>query len=141
MPLCRKDSSLKHFQQQLQSFLEDLAVGIGIEQWCGKSLDLAGVIAAPDAHDHAAIGDDIGHRVVFGEPDRVPHRQDVETATEFQALCLCREPQPELNQVGQAFVTLMLEMVLGGPQRVIALLVHDPRYIERRGENLGQALA
>ena len=128
------------FQQQLQLLLEIFAVGVGVEQRRAEGLDLAGVIAAADAHDHAPVGDDVGHRVVFRQADRVPHRQHVEGAAEFEALGLRREPQPELDQVGQALVALVLEMMLGRPQRVEAELVHGLRDVARRGEDLAQAL-
>ncbi len=127
-------------QQQLQPFLEDFAVGVGIEQRRAKGLDLAGVIAAADPHDHPAVGHDVGHRVVLGEPDGVPHRQDVERASQFKPLGLGRQPKAELDQVRQALVAFALEMMLGRPQRVIALLVHDPRHVAHRREDLGQAL-
>ena len=89
------------FEQQVEPFLEDRAVGVGVEQRGAQGLNLAGVVAAPDAHDHAAIGDDVGHRVILGEPDRVPHRQDIETAAEFEPLGLRRQPQPPLDQIGE----------------------------------------
>ena len=50
------------------------------------------------------------------------------------------EPQPKLNQVGQALVALALEMVLGRPQRVVAKLVHHTGDIARGPEYLAQPL-
>jgi hypothetical protein len=74
------------------------------------------VVTPADPHDHATVGDDVRHGIVFSQPNRVPHWQDIESAAEFEALRLGREPQPELNQVGQALVSLALEMVLGRPK-------------------------
>ena len=127
-------------QQQLEPFLEDFAVGFGIEQWPAEALDLARVVAAPDPHDDAAVGHDVGHRIVFREPHRVPHRQDVETAAEFELLRLRREPQPPLDQIGDALIAFVLEMVLGGPEAVIAQFVHDPGDPARGLEHLGEPL-
>jgi hypothetical protein len=101
-----------------------------------EGLDLAGVVAAADAHDDAAVGDDVGHGVVLRQADRVPHRQHVEGAAEFEPPGLRREPQAELDQIGQALIALVLEMVLGRPQRVEAQLVHGLRHAARRGEDL-----
>jgi hypothetical protein len=88
---------------------------------------------------NAAIGDDVGHRVVLGEPDRMPHRQHVERAAELEALGLGGEPEAELDQIGQALVAFALEVVLGGPQRVVAEVVHYPRHLARGDEDLGEA--
>ncbi len=111
-------------QHQLQLLLEEVAVGVLVEQRRAERFHLARVIAPAHAHDHAPVGDDVGHGVVLGEADRVPHRQHVERAAEFQPLGLRRQPQPELDQVREALVALALEMVLGGPERVEAQLVH-----------------
>src|SRR4029077_4538854 len=48
------------------------------------------------------------------------------------------QPQPELNQIGQALITLTLEMMLGRPEGVIAELVHLPRHIAGRPEYLAE---
>jgi hypothetical protein len=70
----------------------------------------------------------------------VPHWQDIESAAEFEALRLGREPQPELNQVGQALVSLALEMVLGRPKSVIAELIHQLSDIASRPKYLGEPI-
>ena len=80
------------FQHQLHAFLEHFAVFVGVDQRAAEGFDLARVIAAADAHDHAPAGDDVGHRVVLGEAQRMPHRQHVEAAAEFQPFGLRGEP-------------------------------------------------
>ena len=137
---CAELRLVEAFEQELQLLLEHLAVLLGVEQRRAEALDLAGVIAAADAHDDAAVGDDVGHRVVFGQPDRMPHRQDVEGAAELQPLGLGRQPQPQLDQVRDDLVALALEMVLGDPQHVVAELVHGLRDVLGGGEHLGQPL-
>jgi hypothetical protein len=71
----------------------------------------------------------------------MPHRQHVEAAAEFEPLGLAGEPGAELDQIGQAFIALALEMMLGGPQRVEAERVHLLGDVARRGEGLAQPLA
>ena len=131
---------MKQVEHELQLLLEVLAVLVGIDQRRAERFDLARVVAAADAHDDAAVGDDVGHRVVLGQPDRMPHRQHVERAAEFQALGLRGEPQAELHQVGQALVAFVLEVVLGGPQRVVAELVHHLGDVARGEEHLAEAV-
>src|SRR5260370_29039153 len=80
--------------------------------------------ATADAHDHAAVRHDVGHRVVFSQPNGMPHRQNVEGATELQTLGLRGKSQAELHQVGQAFVALALEGVLARPQRGVSEFIH-----------------
>ena len=127
-------------QQELKSFLEQVAVLVGVEQRRAEALDLAGVVAAPDPHHDAAVGDDVRHGVVLRQPDRVPHRQHVKAAAELQPLGLRRQPQPELDQVREDLVALALEVVLGGPQHVVAVLVHHLRDVARGEERLAQPL-
>jgi hypothetical protein len=97
------------------------------------------VVATADAHDHAPIGHDIGHGVVLGQADRMPHRQDVECAAELETLGLGGKPQSELDQVRQALVTLALEVMLSRPQHVVAEPIHGLRDIARRRKRLSQA--
>ena len=140
MPLNATCSWLKHGEHELELLLEVLPVLVGIDQRRAERFHFARVIAAADAHDDAPIGDDVGHRVVLGQPDRVPHRQHVERAAELQPLGLRGEPQAELHQVGQALVALVLEVVFGGPQRVVAAFVHHLGDVAGGEEHLAEAL-
>lgn len=102
-------------QQELELLLEVFAVGFGIEQRRPERLNLTAVVAAADAHDRAAVRHNVGHGIIFGQSNGVPHRQNVEGAAEFQAPGLRGKPQAELYQVGQALVALTLEVVLRRP--------------------------
>ena len=62
--------------------------------------------------------------IVLGQPQRVPHRRDVEAAADAQALGDVREVHGQHQDVGDALVALVLEVVLGQPERVVAELVH-----------------
>src|SRR5260370_29336972 len=74
--------------------------------------------ATADAHDHSAVRHDLGHRVVFSQPKGMPHRQNVEGATQPHTLGLRGKPQAELHPAGQAFPALALAWVHRRPQRV-----------------------
>src|SRR5437867_4484247 len=126
-------------QHQLDLLLEQLAVGRLVDDGRAERFDLARVIAAAHTHDHAAVGDDVRHRVVLGEADGMPHRDHVERAAELEPLRLRGEPQRELDQVWEALVALVLEVVLGRPQRVVAEGVHLLGDVFRRPEHLGEA--
>src|SRR6266851_5331898 len=129
------------FEEQLELLLEIGAIGFGIEQRRAEGLDLTGVIAAADAHDDAPVGNDVRHRIVFRQADRVPHRQHVEGATELEAFGLRRQPEAKLDEIRHALIALALEMMLGGPQRVKAERIHLLRDLARGSENLAQPLA
>src|SRR6266850_86760 len=127
-------------QHQVHLLLEQLAVGRLIDDGGAERFHLARVIAAAHAHDHAAVGDDVRHRVVLGEADRMPHGQHIERAAELEPLGLRGEPQGELDQVREALVAFALEVVLGRPQRVVAEGVHLLGDVLRRPEHLGEAV-
>jgi hypothetical protein len=70
----------------------------------------------------------------------VPHGQDVEGAAELEPPGLGREPRPEQHEVRQHLVALLLEVVLGRPQAVVAELVHELGDLLRGLERLDEAL-
>src|SRR6516162_6802859 len=69
-----KGSLVETFQQEIEALLEYRPVGLGIEQRRAKGLHFPGVVAAADTHYYPAVGYDVSHRIIFGEPDRMPHR-------------------------------------------------------------------
>jgi hypothetical protein len=66
----------------------------------------------------------VGHRVIFGQPQRVPHRHDVEAAADVQVLRDAAQMHGHHQQVRDQFRAFGLEMMLGHPERVVAALVH-----------------
>jgi hypothetical protein len=44
------------------------------------------VIAAADAEDQPPAGEDVDHGVVLGQPQRMPHRSNVEGAAQLDVL-------------------------------------------------------
>src|SRR6476646_5269913 len=127
-------------QKQSKLFLKQLAVFLRVEQRCAECLDLTSVISAANPHDDTTIGDNVGHRVVFCQPNRMPHWKYVEGATKFQALGLSGEPEAELDQIRKYLVALALEMMLGRPQHVETEFIHELRDLARGVESLAQPL-
>ena len=81
------------------------------------------MVAPADAEDDPSAGEDVGDGEVLGETERMPHGRDVEAAPEAQALRHVGELHADHEDVGEALVALVLEMVLGEPERVVAEVV------------------
>ena len=92
--------AVEGLEQDLDLLLEDLAVGVLVKQRAAKGLDLARVIAAAHAEDGAAPGQDVGDGVVLGEPERMPHRGDVEAAAHLQPLGDVCQMHRQYQEVG-----------------------------------------
>jgi hypothetical protein len=76
------------------------------------------VIATADAEAHASAGEHVRHGEVFGEPERMPHRRDVEAAPDLQPLGLVGQVERHHQDVRDAFIAFALEMMLGEPEGV-----------------------
>jgi len=68
----------------LDLLFEELAVGILVDDGIAEGFDFSGVVASADAEADSPVGKDIGGGVIFGEAERVPHRVDVEAASEAE---------------------------------------------------------
>ena len=128
LALVREALVVERLEDDVDLLLEQLAVGRLVEQRRAEGLDLAGVIAAPDAKGDAAAGQDVGRRIILGQPQRVPHRRDVEAAADLDALRHMRQVQRRHQHVRDALVAFVLEMVLGHPEGVVAEPVHQLRH-------------
>ena len=64
-------------QDDLHLLLKELEVRFGVEYRSAEGLDLPGLVAAADSEKHAALCEDVGHRVVFGKPKGMPVGDDV----------------------------------------------------------------
>ena len=73
---------VERLEDDVDLLLEELAVGVLVEHRRAERLDLAGVVAPPDAEDDAAAGQPVDRGVVLGHPERMPHRRDVEAAAD-----------------------------------------------------------
>jgi hypothetical protein len=84
LALMREGFVREGLEQDLDAFLEHFAVGVLVDQRRAEGLNLAGVVAAPDTENDPPAGQDVDHRVILGEPQRVPHRHDVEAASDLE---------------------------------------------------------
>jgi hypothetical protein len=107
----RERLAFECLEQDLDTLLKDLAVGVLVEERRAEGLDLAGVVAAPDAEDDRAAGQDIGHRVILGQPQRMPHRHNVEAAPDPDVLRHAAEMHRHHQDIRDQFRALGLEMV------------------------------
>ena len=87
-----------------------LAVGIAVHHRGSEGSHLASVVAATNAEHHSPFGQDVHHRKVLSEPDRVPHGQDVEPAAKLDAFGELGQILAHNQQVGDALVPLALEV-------------------------------
>src|SRR5262249_19236186 len=81
----------------------------------------------------AAAGEDVNGSEVLRQPQRVPHRSDIEAATDLEVFRSVREVQCHKDGVGNAFRAFALEVMLGHPETVVAKGIHE------RGHGLGLA--
>jgi hypothetical protein len=86
LALVRKGLLVEGLEDDIDLLLEQQAVGLLVAQRRPERLDLARVIAAADAEHDAAAREDVGQRIVFRQPQRVPHRRDVEAAADLDVL-------------------------------------------------------
>jgi hypothetical protein len=98
------------------------------------------VIAAADAEAHTAAGEHVRHGEVFGEPERMPHRRDVEAAPDLQPLGLVSQVERHHQDVRDAFVAFALEMMLGEPEGVVPASIEQARQIPCLGEGGDEVL-
>ncbi len=130
----------KRLQDDLHLLLEELAVGLGVQHRVAERLDLAGVVAASDAEDDPALGQDVRDRVVLGEAERMPGGHDVEGAADLHALGAVGEVHRQHRDARDALVPLVLEVMLGQPQRLVPERVGRLGQRRRGVERLGEAL-
>ena len=85
-----------------------------------KRFDLPAVIAAAHAEDDPALGEDVRGRVVLGEAERVPRGHHVKGAADLHALGAVGEIDRQQRDVRDALPALVLEVVLGEPESLVA---------------------
>jgi hypothetical protein len=105
-------------------FPEHVAVFVLVQHLAPERLDLAGVVATSDAEDDPAIGEDIGGGIVLGEPQGMPHGTDVEAAADLELLRHVREMHTQHQDIRDALVAFVLEVMLSEPQGVVTEPVH-----------------
>ena len=100
LALVRERLLVERLDDDVDLLLEQFAVGVLVEHRRAERLDLARVVAAADAEDHAAPGQHVGDRVVLGQAQRVPHRRDVEAATDFRRFVTCARCTASIRMLG-----------------------------------------
>src|SRR5258708_13285068 len=104
--------------------LKERPVGLLVAQWGAERFYLARVVAATDAKDDAATGEDVNGGEVLRQPQRMPHRRDIEAATNLDVFRSVREVQCHKDGVGNAFSAFGLEVILAHPETVVAKATH-----------------
>ncbi len=140
LALMREGGVVERLEDDVDLLLEQLAVRGLVEQRRAEGLDFTRVVAAADAEGDAPAGQDVRHRVVLGQPQRMPHRRDVEAAADIETPGEVGEVQRHHHDVGDALVAFALEMMLGHPEGVVAETVHELRHALRLVEDGGELL-
>ena len=114
---------VERLENDLHLLLKKLPVGRLVQQRRTKGLHLPGMVAPPHAESDPPLGHNVRHGEILRQPQRMPHRRDVEPAPEAQPFRKVRQMHNEHQQVGDAFVPLRLEVVLRHPEGVVPVPV------------------
>src|SRR5215472_13710657 len=133
LALIREALVVEGFEDDIDLLLKERPVGLLVAQWGAERFYLARVVAATDAKDDAAACEDVSGREVLRQPQRMPHRSDIEAATNLDVFRSVREVQCHKDGVGNAFSAFALEVMLGHPETIVAKAIHE------RGHGLGLA--
>ena len=105
---------------------EDLSVGVvvGVGAGHAKGIHFPRMVSPAHAKDDPSASEDVGGGIVFRQSQRVPHGIDVEAAAEAEILGQVGQVDVHHQQVWDALVALVLEVVFGRPKCVVAQFVH-----------------
>ena len=112
-------------EHDLNLFLEELPVGILVYNRRIEGLYFTAVIATAHTKYHAAVGQDIGSGIVLGQAQGIPHGGYIEAASNFQLFGKVGQVDGKQQQVGDTLVAFPLEMVLGHPESLVIMAVHN----------------
>jgi hypothetical protein len=113
------------FEDDIDLLLVESPVGLLVAQRGTERLHLARVVSATDAKDDATAREDVSGGKVLRQAQRVPHRSDIEAATNLDVFRSVREVQCHEDGVGNAFSAFMLEVMFGHPEAVVAKAIHE----------------
>ena len=119
-----KGGLVEGLHHDLHLLLEQLAVGVLVDDGVAEALYFAAVVATTHAENHPAASKDVSSGEVLCQTERVPHGRDVKPTAQLDALREVGEVDVVHQQVGDAFVAFPLEVVLGHPERVVAQPIH-----------------
>ena len=97
--------------------------------------------APPDAEDPPTSGEVMQSGEVLGQAERMPLRDDVESHPDPDSLGALSDDRTQEDAVGNHFVALVLEVVLGKPVRVVAQVVTDHGHVDDPLRGLPRFLA
>src|SRR5262245_35664173 len=120
----REGLAFECLEEDIDAFLEYPAIGVLVYKRRAERLDLAGMIAATRAKNDPTASQDVRHRIVFRETQRMPHRHDVEAAADFEMLGDATEVHRHHEDVWDQLSAFRLEVVLSHPERVVIALIH-----------------
>src|SRR5262252_9386202 len=133
LALIREALVVEGFEDDIDLLLKERPVGLLVAQWGAERFYLACMVAATDAKDDSAAGGGVNSSEVLRQPQRVPHRSDIEAATDLDVFRSVREVQCHKDGVRNAFSAFALEVMLGHPETVVAKAIHE------RGHGFGLA--
>src|SRR6266481_5445430 len=113
LPPVRERVLAERLEDDLYLLLEELAVGLSVQHRVAEGLHLARMVPAPHPEDDPAAGEDVGDRVVLGEAEWMPGGDDVEGAADLHPLGAMGQVHRQHGDAGDAFVSLVLEVMLG----------------------------
>src|SRR5262245_60002872 len=83
LTLMRERLLVKRLEDDFHLLFKEFHVGGIVQHGRPKRFYFARMIATANAKDDAAAGENIGHSVVFGEAEGVPHGHNVKAAAKF----------------------------------------------------------
>src|SRR5262249_36345501 len=128
LALIREALAVEGFEDDIDLLLEERPVGLLVAQWGAERFYLARVVTATDAKDDAAACEDVSGSEVLRQPQRMPHRSDIEAATNLDVFRSVREVQCHKDGVGNASSAFGVEVMLAHQKTVVAKAIQGGGY-------------
>ena len=98
--------------------------------FCAECLSLSRNRASADPKNSSSAGNIMKGRKILRQFQRVPLRNDIECHTNADTFGAFRKDRPGEKSVGDDLVALILEVVLGEPERVKTQVVGEHPHVE-----------
>ena len=98
--------------------LEHLPIALLIGQRRAEGLNFTGMVTPPQSKNHPAIGEYVGHGVILGQSQWVPHGSYIEPTAKSDVLGDMGQVDIKQKQVGDTLVSFGLEMVFSHPESI-----------------------
>ena len=119
---------VKRLENDLHLLFKQLAIGRLIEQRRAKSFHFSGVIATANAEGDASTAENVRRGKIFRQAQGMPHRGNVEATAKAQSFGHMSQMQGEHQDVWNALVAFVLEVMLSRPEGMVAQPIHDLRH-------------